>query len=85
MSYNKTRIKLYIIRFFANIIDFFEAVSYHTRKTLHLIKNHERTQIAGYHIKRASKKLVSTNMENNWDWNHRLASSESFRIFDEDI
>lgn len=85
MKYRLTQIKLFFNRFFGRFLDFFDAVNFHTRKTLHLIKNHDKTQAAGYHLKRASKKIISTNMENNWDWNHRLASSESFRIFDDDV
>jgi len=85
MEYHITRTKLFISRFFGRILDFFDAVSFYTRKIIHSVKNHERTQIAGYHIKKASRKIISTNMENTRDWNRRLASSESFRIEDEDV
>lgn len=85
MSYTRTRIKLFISKYFDIILDFFEAVSYNTRKTFHLIKNHDTTRAAGYHIKRASKKIISTNINSNRDWSDRIASSESFRIFDDDV
>jgi hypothetical protein len=85
MNYNWTRIKFFISKNLDRILDFFEAISYNTRKTFHLIKNHDKTKAAGYHIKRASKSLILTNIESNLDWNDRLASSESFRIFDDDV
>lgn len=85
MSYNKTRIKFFISKNLDRILDFFEAISYNTRKTFHLIKNHDKTKAAGYHINKAGKKIISITQENNWAWNHRLASSESFRIFDDDV
>jgi len=85
MNYKIAQIKLFFNRFFGRILDFFDAVSFNTRRTVNSVKNHERAQVARYHLKRASKKIVSTTKENKWNWNHRLASSESFRIFDDDV
>jgi len=85
MNYTRTRIKLFFSKNMDRILDFFEAISFNARKTFHLIKNHDKTMAAGYHIHKASKKIISITQENNWDWNDRLASSESFRIFDDDV
>lgn len=85
MKYHLARIKIFFSRFFERILDFSEAVSYHTRKSIHLIRNHERTKNAGYHISRASKKLVYGSIDNLRNWSDRMDSSENFRIGDEDV
>jgi hypothetical protein len=85
MSYKLTQIKLSISKFFKKIAEFFDVIIFHTKKSLHLIKTSEKTKIVGYHAIKTSKNLISKTMENAWNWNHRLTSSESFRIFDKDV
>ena len=85
MKYHLTRLKIFFSRFFGRILNFFDAVAYYTRKYIFIIRTHERTQNAKYHITKASKRIVSSGRENAWNWSHRLASSESFKIFDEEI
>jgi len=85
MKYYLTQISIYFSKFTENILHFFDSVGYHTKRALNLIKSSEKTKVAGYHVKKAGKNLILKTKENAWNWNHRLLSSESFRIFDEDV
>ncbi len=85
MKYHLTQLRIYFSKFTEIIVDFFDSVGYHTGRALHLVKSSEKTKAAGYHVKKAGKNLILKTKENAWNWNHRLQSSESFRIFDEDV
>jgi len=85
MKYYLTQISIYFSKFTEAILNFFDSVSYHTGRALHLVKSSEKTKVAGYHVKKAGKNFISKTKENAWNWNHRLLSSESFRIFEEDV
>lgn len=85
MKYHITKINIFLSKCFSSLSDFFDSVGFHTRKSLHILRTHEKTKVAGYHFHKARKKLVSSSLENAWNWNHRLLSSESFRIFEEDV
>jgi hypothetical protein len=85
MKYHITKVTISISKFFSSLKDFFDSVAFHTNRSIHILRTHEKTKVAGYHVKKAGKNLISKTKENAWNWNHRLLSSESFRIFDEDV
>ncbi|MEI7718506.1 MAG: hypothetical protein WCI72_01450 [archaeon] len=85
MNYHIARLRISVSRFFRGILEFFEAVTFYTKQSFLIIKTHEKTQSAKYHLSRAKSSVISSGRENAWNWNHRLTSSESFRIFDEDV
>lgn len=85
LGYKTTQIRICLSNFLRKIGNFFEAVSYHTKRSIHLVRNHERTQKAKYHIKRASKGIVHGSVGNIRNWSDRIKSSESFRIQDDDV
>lgn len=85
MKYHLARIKLFFFRFLERILDFFSAINYHTRKSIYIIRTHERTQSAKYHISKASKKFVHGSIDNLKNWNDRMSSSESFTINEDDV
>jgi len=85
MSYKTVQIRLLFNKISNKILTFFEDIIYRTKRALHLVNNHERTNFAKYHFHRARKRIVSSSIENVWNWNNRLASSEGFRIEEDDV
>jgi hypothetical protein len=85
MKYHLTQLKISLSKFTEIILNFFDSVIYKIGRALNLIKNSKKTKMASYHVKKTGKILISQTKENAWNWNHRLISSGSFRIFDEDV
>lgn len=85
MKYFITQVSIYFSKLSKIILYLFDLACYYTKNSLHIIKSSEKTKAAGYHVKKAGKNLISKTKENAWNWNHRLSSSESFRIFEEDV
>lgn len=50
----------------------------------HLIRTHPGTEAVSYHVKKVSKKFSSNLSNNNKNWKHRIASSPSFEITEDD-
>lgn len=85
MSYRTTRIKIFLSNLLNSVLDFFEAVSFHTKKSFRLFQNHETTRKFSRHVSKAKNKLINNSLDNIFNWNDRFGSSESFRIHENDV
>lgn len=80
MSIKRFRIKKRFLDVIDKIKNFFRAIG----NFFHSIKIHPSTERVSYHVRRATNKFSTNISDNNKNWKHRISSSPSFEISEED-